>query len=185
VLRIAPASGGDLRLQVGCSALTRPLGVGDSVAVNGVCLTALEPRPDAFWCDVSRETLACTTLGTLGAGDRVNLEPALTLQTPLGGHLVSGHVDGIGTVLARHAEARSVRFSFEAPEPLARYIAPKGAVCIDGVSLTVNEVDARCFGVNIVPHTLEATTIGTLAIGDRVNLEADMVARYLERLLNR
>ena len=179
------AAQGDLRLEVGCEALERTLAVGDSVAVDGVCLTALEPRPDAFWCDVSRETLACTTLGARNVGDAVNLEPALTLSTPLGGHLVSGHVDGVGTCLGREPEARSVRFTFEVPEALARYVAPKGAICIDGVSLTVNEVEGARFGVNIVPHTLEATGFGAIEPGTRVNLEVDMIARYLERLTAR
>jgi len=185
IVAIDDAEGGDLRLEIGCEVLERVLGVGDSVAVDGVCLTALDPQRDAFRADVSRETLACTTLGARVVGDPVNLEPALTLATPLGGHLVSGHVDGIGTCVRREPEARSVRFGFEVPEALARYVAPKGAICIDGVSLTVNEVDGATFGVNIVPHTLETTGFAGIEPGTRVNLEVDMIARYLERLTAR
>ena len=156
---------------------------GDSIAVSGVCLTAIELQRDGFRADVSAETLACTTLGDLAIGDPVNLEKALTLATPLGGHLVSGHVDGVGTVQERRDEGRSVRFTVEAPADLARYIAAKGSICIDGVSLTVNAVQSTRFELNIVPHTLGATTWSTLVPGRRVNLEVDLLARYLERLL--
>jgi riboflavin synthase len=157
--------------------------VGDSVCVNGVCLTAADVTPSGFHADLSAETLTCTTFGALEVGDRVNLERALTPSTALGGHLVSGHVDGTGSVLARDGDARSVRFSFDVPPALARYVAVKGSICVDGVSLTVNDVDADRFGVNIVPHTLQATTFGDFAPGRRVNLEVDLIARYLERLL--
>lgn len=156
---------------------------GDSIAVNGACLTAVELSDTGFAADVSRETLACTTLGTLTAGSPVNLEKALTPATPLGGHLVSGHVDGVGHLKRRHADARSVRLHFEVPHDLSHYVARKGSICVDGVSLTVNGVDGDLFDVNIVPHTLDATTLGALAIGDPVNLEVDLIARYLERLL--
>ncbi|MDX1431715.1 MAG: riboflavin synthase [Gammaproteobacteria bacterium] len=157
--------------------------VGESVCVSGVCLTSLEKSSSSLLADVSSETLACTTLGALRPGDRVNLERALTPATPLGGHLVSGHVDAIGRVVDRRSEARSVRFEIAAPAELARYIAVKGSICVDGVSLTVNQAQARAFGVNIVPHTLEVTTLGALEPGLEVNLEVDLIARYVERLL--
>jgi riboflavin synthase len=157
--------------------------VGDSIAVNGVCLTAVELPGDGFVADVSRETLSLTGLGQLEPGGRVNLEKALTLATRLGGHLVSGHVDGLGKVVERHDDARSVRFAIDAPPELARYIAHKGSITVDGVSLTVNAVDGRRFELNIVPHTLQETIMGDYAAGRRVNLEVDLVARNLERLL--
>lgn len=160
------------------------LGVGDSVSVSGVCLTANALSESGFFADVSAETLACTTVGELQVGHRVNLERALTPATPLGGHLVSGHVDGTGTLLDRRDDARSVRFTFELPATLARYVAVKGSICVDGVSLTVNGADNNQFDVNIVPHTLIATTFGDFATGRRVNLEVDLIARYLERLLD-
>jgi riboflavin synthase len=176
--------GGDLRLAVNCPALDlKSLAAGDSIAVNGCCLTATAPGEDGFAADVSRETLATTTLGGLGRGSPVNLERALTLAKPLGGHLVTGHVDGVGSVVSRRDDGRSVRFRLRAPEALARYIARKGSVCVDGVSLTVNEVDGADFGVNIVPHTLGATIFGQYRPGTRVNIEVDIVARYLERLM--
>ncbi|HWU67289.1 MAG TPA: riboflavin synthase [Stenotrophobium sp.] len=156
---------------------------GDSIAVNGVCLTAVEFRHDGFVADVSGETLSATTAGQWQAGHAVNLERALTPSKPLGGHLVSGHVDGVGTLAGKHEDARSWRLEFEAPASLARYIARKGSICIDGISLTVNEVSGRRFGVNIIPQTMTHTTLGALPIGGAVNLEVDLVARYLERLL--
>jgi len=157
--------------------------LGDSIAVNGVCLTAVALDGPNFAADVSRETLSLTTLGDLKSGSRVNLEKALTLSTPLGGHLVSGHVDGIGEVLERRQDARSWRFRIQAPAALARYIAPKGSICVDGTSLTVNQVAGRTFEINIVPHTIEETIIGGYLAGTRVNLEVDLIARYLERLI--
>ena len=160
------------------------IAVGDSICVSGVCLTAVEATPSGFRTDVSAESLARTTLRDLGAGSRVNLETALTPDSRLGGHLVSGHVDGIGEVLARWDDARSVRLAFRAPKALARYIAEKGSVCIDGTSLTVNGVDGATFDVNIVPHTLAATTLGELVSGSAVNVEVDQIARYVERLLS-
>lgn len=176
--------GGDIRLRVSTGRL--PLDdveVGDSIAVNGVCLTAVALDADGFSADVSRETLSLTSLGLLSVGSRCNLEKALTLASHLGGHLVSGHVDGLGRVVERHDDARSVRFTLEAPADLARYIANKGSITVDGTSLTVNAVHGNRFELNIVPHTLQATIMGDYAAGRRVNLEVDLVARYLERLL--
>lgn len=183
-IRAYEARGGDLRLQIDTHTLD--LGnvrIGDSIAVNGCCLTAIGKSPHGFAADVSGETLSLTTLGELIAGSPVNLEIALTLAAPLGGHLVSGHVDGVGVVSSRVEEARSVRFSFEAPPELARYLARKGSIGVDGVSLTVNSVHSSRFEVNVIPHTLEHTVMGSYRIGTRVNLEVDLVARYLERLL--
>jgi len=178
------ARGGDVRLRIHTGSLKMDdLALGDSIAVNGVCLTAVELWRDGFAADVSRESLGLTTLGELGPGSRVNLEKALTLSTPLGGHLVSGHVDGIGRVLERREDARSIRFRIEAPAALLRYMAPKGSICVDGVSLTVNAISDPVFELNIVPHTLGQTTLAHCAAGSRVNLEADLIARYLERLL--
>ncbi len=176
--------GADRRLRIDAGMCADGLlAIGDSVCVNGVCLTAADLASSGFHADVSAETLACTTLGRLRVGDQVNLERALTPATPLGGHLVSGHVDGTGSVLERRDDARCVRFAFGVPAALARYIAVKGSICVDGVSLTVNEVGDQRFDVNLVPHTLDITTLGDFAPGRRVNLEVDLIARYLERLL--
>lgn len=178
------ARGGDVRLRVATGKLDlADVALGDSIAVNGVCLTAVTLPGDGFVADVSRETLSLTSLGSLKPGSRVNLEKALTLATRLGGHLVSGHVDGLGTVVERSDDARSVRFAIDAPAELARYIAHKGSITVDGTSLTVNAVDGRRFELNIVPHTLKETIMGDYSPGSRVNLEVDLVARYLERLL--
>lgn len=183
VTRLVP-HGDDLTLYIHAPSLDfSACALGDSIAVNGVCLTAVELGGDFFAADVSAETLALTTLGAWQTGSRVNLERALTPATPLGGHLVSGHVDGVGELLSRGADGRSERLTFRAPQALARYIAKKGSVCVDGVSLTVNDVAGCDFGVNIVPHTMERTTLGDLQPGGRVNLEVDLIARYLERLL--
>ncbi len=176
--------GGDFRLTISTGKL--PLvgaALGDSIAVSGVCLTAIELGDGQFSADVSRETLSRTTLGTLKPGSRVNLELALTPTTRLGGHIVSGHVDGVGEVVQRSADARSVRFVIEAPANLAKYVAEKGSICVDGVSLTVNGVDGKRFDLNIVPHTLAETTMEEFQPGRKVNLEVDLLARYLERLL--
>ena len=176
--------GGDFRLSISTGKL--PLvgaALGDSIAVSGVCLTAIELGDGQFSADVSRETLSRTTLGTLKPGSRVNLELALTPTTRLGGHIVSGHVDGVGEVVQRSADARSVRFVIEAPANLAKYVAEKGSICVDGVSLTVNGVDGKRFDLNIVPHTLAETTMEEFQTGRKVNLEVDLLARYLERLL--
>lgn len=178
------AHGADRRLRVDAAmGPDAALAVGDSVSVNGVCLTATHIAPAGFHADVSAQTLACTTLGELQVGDHVNLERALTPATALGGHLVSGHVDATGCVLERSDDARSVRFTFGLPAELQRYVAVKGSICVDGVSLTVNEIGEKRFGVNIVPHTLDVTTLGEFVPGRRVNLEVDLIARYLERLL--
>jgi riboflavin synthase len=177
-------SGGDWRIRVKSSDLDfSDVTVGDSIAVSGVCLTALEITPDSFDADVSRETLACTTLQEWRSGELVNLEKALMPQSRLGGHIVSGHVDGIAELVSRKADARSERLVFRVPHELARYIAHKGSVCLDGVSLTVNEVDGDTFGVNIIPHTAECTTMHLYKAGRKVNLEVDVISRYLERLL--
>ena len=183
VARLEPR-GGDLRLHLRTGKLDLSAAEpGDSIAVNGVCLTAIGLPGDGFAADVSRETLSLTSLGALKPGSRVNLEKALTLDTPLGGHLVSGHVDGLGEVLERRDDARSVRFRIQAPGELARYIAHKGSICVDGTSLTVNAVDGRVFELNIVPHTLQETIMDEYRSGTLVNLEVDLIARYLERLL--
>jgi len=158
--------------------------IGDSIAVNGACLTATRIDGSSFAADVSRETLALTTIGDWRVGTRINIEKALLAGQALGGHYVTGHVDGVGEVVSRHDDARSVRVVFRVPRELARYIARKGSICVDGVSLTVNGVDADTFDVNLIPHTLDFTTLGELAPGRRVNLEVDIIARYLERLLS-
>lgn len=175
---------GDARLTIGVGSLDiKDAALGDSIAVNGVCLTAIELTDSSFSADVSGETLSRTTLGDLKPGSSVNLEMALTPTTHLGGHLVSGHVDGVGEVVRRWPDARSERFIIRAPDNLAKYIAEKGSICVDGISLTVNAVSGSEFELNIVPHTLGATTMGDFKAGQRVNLEVDIIARYLERLL--
>ena len=176
--------GGDVRLRIAAGPVSlEGVGIGDSIAVNGACLTAVEIDRGGFAADVSRETLSMTTLGELAAGSPVNLENALRAGQALGGHYVSGHVDGVGQVLSRRDDARSVRIEFEVPPGLGRYLARKGSICVDGVSLTVNSAEGARFDVNMVPHTLEVTTLGRLVAGTRVNLEVDIIARYLERLL--
>lgn len=180
--------GGDLRLTLDAAELAARidasrLALGESIAVSGVCLTVVAFDGREFVADVSRETLSLTTLGRLRAGDEVNLEAALRAGDPLGGHLMSGHVDGVAEVVEMHPDARSLRVTIEVPEALARYIAPKGSVALDGVSLTVNEVDGRRFGINLIPHTVEVTTFGDLALGRRLNLEVDQLARYVQRAL--
>jgi len=176
--------GGDVRLTI--TAPDLPWGdyeVGDSISVNGVCLTAVELLANGFVTDVSVETLNVTTLKQAGQGAAVNLEPALRIGDALGGHLVSGHVDGIGIVISRSEDARSIRLAFEVPVELARYIAKKGSVCVDGVSLTINEVSGNTFSLNIIPHTTEVTTMGEFDTGTAVNIEVDLLARYIERML--
>lgn len=176
--------GGDVRLTIDTAELDlTDAQLGDSIAVNGVCLTAIELMSSGFVADVSNETLTTTSLAALKAGTAVNLELALQAQTRLGGHLVSGHVDGVGTLSNRVVDARSVRFTFSVPQELSRYIAKKGSICIDGISLTVNGVGDDFFDVNIVPHTLEKTTLSDRQVGDTVNLEVDVIARYIERLM--
>lgn len=184
VLTTLQPRGSDTRLRIATGKLDlSDVQRGDSIAVSGVCLTAVDLPGDGFWADASRETLERTTLGHLQIGAKVNLEKALTPTTRLGGHLVSGHVDGIGTVTDWRGDGRSWRLRIQAPDALARYIAAKGSICIDGVSLTVNRVDGAAFELNIVPHTLAETTLADFKIGRRVNLEVDLIARYLERLL--
>lgn len=176
--------GGDVRVRIHTGKLDlADVKLGESICVSGVCLTVTELLADGFWCDVSGETLLLTTLGAAQSGSAVNLEKSLLPTTRLGGHMVSGHVDGVGEVLERSDDARSVRFKIKAPESLAKYIARKGSVCVDGVSLTVNAVSGAQFELNIVPHTLQETTMNTYQPGTRVNLEVDVIARYLERLL--
>jgi riboflavin synthase len=176
--------GGDVRLYVKTAGLDLgDVKLGDSIAVNGVCLTAVELPGDGFWADVSQETIRRTALSRLKEGSRVNLEKALTPSSRLGGHLVSGHVDGVGKVLSLKEDARSWHFRIEAPAALARYIAEKGSITVDGISLTVNAVDGAVFDLNIVPHTMQETVMGDYQAGSPVNLEVDLIARYLERLL--
>src|SRR5690348_10837556 len=178
------ARGGDVRLTIAATALDfSDLAIGDSISVSGVCLTAVALDEHAFAADVSNETLALTTLGALRGGDAVNLEKALRLSDRLGGHLVSGHVDGVGRIASIEPDARSQRWQIEAPTELARYIAAKGSICMDGVSLTVNAVEGSRFEVNLIQHTIDVTTFSNRKAGDRVNLEVDIMARYQERLL--
>lgn len=184
ILREKTRMGGDYRLRVECKTLgLEDARAGDSISVSGACLTMLDPDSTGFYADVSQETLSLTTLGNLSEGQEVNLELAMAVKDRLGGHLVTGHVDGKARLVSRHEDARSERFEFEVPAQLARYIARKGSASLDGVSLTVNEVDGATFSVCLIPHTLEITTLGQLQPGDEVNLEVDLIARYLERLM--
>ncbi|MFA5590758.1 MAG: riboflavin synthase [Lysobacteraceae bacterium] len=185
ITRIEPR-GGDVRLHIETGSLDlSDVAPGDSIAVSGVCLTALEPSVQGFFADVSNETLGLTTLGDAAEGDVVNLEKALRLADRLGGHLVTGHVDGLAEVTAIETDARSQRWCFRVPSGLSRYIARKGSVCIDGVSLTVNAVDGDEFEVNLIPHTQQVTTFSQRQVGDAVNIEVDLMARYAERLFEK
>ena len=176
-------SGGDLRLRIAVGALPMAdVQLGESIAVSGVCLTVVEFDADAFVADISNETLSLTTLAELAVGAPVNLERALLPTTRLGGHLVAGHVDGLGRVQQIHGDGRSQRWRFTAPRSLLRYIAIKGSICVDGVSLTVNAADDLGFEVNLVPHTVAHTAFAQTAVGAAVNLEVDLIARYVERL---
>lgn len=176
--------GGDVRLGIDTGKLgLLSTELGDSIAVNGVCLTVVEMNANQFWADVSRETLDLTMMGKIAVGNEVNLEKALTLSTSLGGHLVSGHVDGVGEVILRKDSGRAIKFVIRAPDGLARYIAHKGSICVDGISLTVNAINGCEFELTIVPHTLSETIMNGYTLGSQVNLEVDLVARYLERLL--
>ncbi len=157
--------------------------LGDSIAVSGCCLTVVSFDSNQFAADVSQESMRCTTLGSLQVGSKVNLEKAMQVGDRFGGHIVSGHVDGVGELIASEPEGKSIRLDFSVPENLARYIAGKGSICIDGTSLTVNSVKQNQFSINVIPHTQEETIIGTYKPGQKVNLEVDLVARYLERLL--
>jgi riboflavin synthase len=177
-------SGGDVRLRVKTGGLSLDdVALGDSICTCGVCLTVIELPGDGFWADVSVETLNFTTLGKLTPGSRVNLEKAMTPASRLGGHIVSGHVDGVGEIVSLHPDARSVRFVVRAPRELAKYIAHKGSVCVDGTSLTVNAVNGADFDLNIIPQTVAETIFGEYQVGSKVNLEVDVIARYLERLI--
>jgi len=183
VKRLEPL-GGDLRFIIDTGSLDMgDVKIGDSIAVNGVCLTVIEFDSASFSADVSNETISLTSLKGLAAGGAVNLEKAMLPTTRMGGHLVSGHVDGLGTVVNKSGDARSIRVEIEVPAELKKYIAVKGSICIDGTSLTVNSVDDRVVGLNIVPHTQERTVIQHYCKGTKVNLEVDLVARYLETLL--
>ena len=184
--RIAQIESGeqDIRLRIETGKLPlAEVSLGDSIASSGVCLTVTELLGDGFWADVSPETLSLTTLGTKGVGDAVNLETSLTLNTPLGGHLVSGHVDGVGRIESVTEDARFWRVRVAAPEKLARYIAMKGSICVDGTSLTVNQVEGASFELTIIPQTWEETVFSEYQAGSPVNLEVDVIARYLERLM--
>jgi riboflavin synthase len=182
-IRAVTARGGDVELLLHAPLLgLDAVSIGDSIAVSGCCLTVTRLEREAFAADVSNETLSVTTLGQWRPGSRVNLEKALCAGQPLGGHYVTGHVDGVAVVASISGDARSTRMQFDLPKELARYVARKGSVCIDGVSLTVNEVAGSRFGVNLIPHTLEVTTLGGFRAGTRANVEVDIIARYLERL---
>ena len=182
-VRAVTPRGGDVEFVFAVGTLDlNGVAIGDSISVSGCCLTVTRLTGDSFAADASLETLQVTTLGRWQMGQRVNLEKALRAGDPLGGHYVTGHVDGIATVVSTTADARSLRMEFEVPASLARYIARKGSVCIDGVSLTVNDVAKNRFGVNLIPHTLEVTTLGACQAGTQVNVEVDIIARYLERM---
>ena len=183
-VELSESRGGDIRLTIACGDLDLShTGPGESIAVNGVCLTAVELQKQSFAADVSLETMSKTSLGELAVGSPVNLETALTLNTALGGHLVSGHVDGVGTLVEMHSLARSSGYSFAVDPEIQHYIATKGSVTIDGTSLTVNGIEGNRFDVNIVPHTRQKTVFQYYQTGSRVNIEVDIIARYLERLL--
>jgi riboflavin synthase len=184
-VRAIEPRGGDVTLVFDTAGVSlADIELGGSIAVSGVCLTAIRCDDSSFAADVSRETLSLTTLGEWVVGSRVNLEKALQAGQALGGHYVTGHVDGVGELVSRHDDARSVRMEFRVPRDLARYVARKGSICIDGVSLTVNGARGDRFDVNLVPHTLEVTTLGRLEPGSRVNLEVDIIARYVERMMH-
>ena len=186
IIRSLKKQGGDLCMSIQSKGLDwSSFDVGESISVNGVCLTATALRSDGFDADVSMETIKVSALGGLTSGSMVNLEPSLGLGERLGGHLVSGHIDCVGTVVARESDGRSVRLKVEVPWEYGRYLAKKGAICVDGVSLTINTVSAQAFEVNIIPHTAEETISGDYVVGAAVNIEVDMLARYIERLLDR
>lgn len=183
-VRAIEPRGGDFAIAIDVSGLEcERIALGDSISVSGVCLTVTKKQNTQVWMDVSKETINCTTLKQLTVGMPVNLEQAVTPTTRLGGHLVSGHVDGVGKVEFVREDVRSVRIGIRVPVHLAKYIAVKGSICVDGVSLTVNNVDSDLFDVNIIPHTMEKTTLQHYRLGREVNIEVDVVARYLERLL--
>ncbi len=173
---------GDLRARIGTRYDTQGIDIGASIACSGVCLTVVQLGPDWFDVEISAETLNKTNIGQWVEGQKINLERALKVGDELGGHIVSGHVDGLAEIVEMRAEGDSVRYTFNAPRSLARFIAPKGSVALDGTSLTVNEVEDTQFGVNIIPHTQEVTSWGASKVGDKVNLEIDTLARYVARL---
>jgi riboflavin synthase len=176
---------GDTRFEVETAYDVERIEVGASISCAGVCLTVVDKEPGCFAVTASAETLACSTLGGWQVGTRINLERALRVGDELGGHIVSGHVDGVAQVVERRPDGDSLRLTFEMPAALANLVAPKGSVALDGVSLTVNEVDGSRFGVNLIPHTLAVTTFGATRVGDRVNLEVDVLARYIARMLQK
>ncbi|MGA8398505.1 MAG: riboflavin synthase [Stellaceae bacterium] len=182
-VREARLGNGGLSLSIETAYDIAPIALGASIGCSGVCLTVVAKEKGLLTFEASAETLACSTLGGWKKGSRVNLEQAMKLGDEMGGHLVLGHVDGVATVTDRRPDGESMRFSFEAPAELAPYIAPKGSVALDGVSLTVNKVDGMSFGVNIIPHTLSHTVFGDAGQGTRMNIEIDLIARYIERLL--
>lgn len=178
--------GGDVRMTVSSDALPwSEYDLGESIAVNGVCLTAVALHDNGFDTDVSVETLDVTALGNLVTGSDVNLEPAISLGARLGGHFVSGHIDCVGNVTSKSADARSIRLAIEVPAEFSRYLARKGSVCVDGVSLTINEVSGNTFESNIIPHTADVTIMGGYTVGTAVNVEVDLLARYIERLISK
>jgi len=185
VTKTGEGKGEGRRFEVETSFDVNDIDMGASIAHAGACMTVVEKGDQWYAIEVSGESLSKTTLGSWDVGTAVNLERAMRLGDELGGHMVSGHVDGVGEVTGRETEGDSVRFTFRAPDDLAKYLAPKGSITIDGVSLTVNEVEGARFGVNIIAHTQTATTIGALEVGDKVNLEIDMLARYVARLLGK
>lgn len=185
VRRVVRGSGQETRFEIRTAYDTADIALGASIAHNGVCLTIVETGADWYAVEVSAESISKTTLGAWEQGTRINLERAMKVGDELGGHIVSGHVDGVARVVSIADENQSKRFVFEAPENLAKFVAPKGSVALDGVSLTVNEVDGRRFGINVIPHTQSVTTFGLLREGDQVNMEIDMLARYVARLLDK
>jgi riboflavin synthase len=185
VRRVVRGAGRETRFEIATSYDIATIDIGASIAHNGVCLTVIEAGQDWYAIEASAETLSKTTLGEWREGRKVNLERAMKVGDELGGHIVSGHVDGVARVASIRPDNQSLRFTFESPAELAKFVAPKGSVALDGVSLTVNEVDGRLFGINVIPHTQAVTTFGTLAEGDLVNMEIDMLARYVARLLER
>lgn len=185
IRRVVRNPGKETRFEVKTAYDLSSIDIGASIAHNGVCLTIVDKGGDWYAVEVSAESISKTTMGAWEQGDRVNLERAMKVGDELGGHIVSGHVDGVATVVSITEENESKRFVFESPENLAKFVAPKGSVALDGVSLTVNEVDGRRFGINVIPHTQSVTTFGRLRQGDRVNMEIDMLARYVARLLDK
>jgi riboflavin synthase len=185
VARIDARPGGSRRLAITSKLDLRRLARGASIAVNGVCLTVVARRPGRFEADLGPETLSVTTLGTLRVGDRVHLERALRMGDELGGHLVSGHVDGIGRIAGRRPQGDALTLRIAAPAPVAPFLARKGSVTVDGVSLTINDLEDQVFSVTLIPHTLEVTCLGERQRADRVNIEADLIAKHLARLAGR